>query len=54
MLAKMAKAYGKVDAPPARLRGVLRQLRSRWRGSTMLGTRFARQEECDDILPICG
>ena len=42
------------SAPPARLRGVLRRLRSRWRGSTMPGTRSARQEGCDDILPIGG
>ena len=54
MLAKMAKADGKVDAPPARLRGVSRRLRSRWRGSTMPGTRSARREGYDDILPSGG
>ena len=42
------------SAPPARLRGVLRRLRSRWRGSTMPGTRSAGQEGCDDILSIGG
>ena len=42
------------SALPARLRGVSRRLRSRWRGSTMPGTRSARQEGCDDILPIGG